>query len=277
MVVATVAAPKMTLETITPTIALEYLERMPKNRRLRQSRVDRLALDMGNGHWVPAASGPIRFNIDGELIDGQHRLWALAGTGMAIDFMVVRDVPKEGIYVIDTNRPRTLADALYMTGETREIYLSGAINFYASWQSTGIIQKLSSNSAISTNDALALFADNPGLRDAVVVAEAITRKLKGGPGRWGCMVYILNNIDQEDADAFFNQLVTGEDLNQASPILKLRSRLFEDGSSNRKLRITDYTALVLKAWNMWRSGQTSPRALTWRSGGANPEAYPVPS
>ena len=58
----------VTVETITPTLALEYLESMSKNRRVRQSRVDRLANDMEEGAWIAEASGPIRFNTKGRVI-----------------------------------------------------------------------------------------------------------------------------------------------------------------------------------------------------------------
>lgn len=275
MVVTTINT-AMKTELITPAIALEYLETMPKNRRLRQSRVDRLAAAMSNGAWIPEACGPILFNIEGHLIDGQHRLWALASVGKSIEFTVVRGVPNEGLYVIDTHRPRTLADALYIAGEVNEIPLSGAINFYAAWLNSGRMQKLSSAHAPTTAQALELFAKHPALRDSVTLGIAIRRSLKGGPGRWGCIVHILRSIDQEDADAFFDSLQTGQELNAASPILQLRKRLADDAMAVRRMQVVDYTALVFKAWNMWKSGQSTPRQLSWRGGGANPEAYPIP-
>ena len=61
----------MTMHTqllLQPQPLVEYLGTMPKNRRVRQSRDDRLANDMEEGAWIAEASGPIRFNTKGRVI-----------------------------------------------------------------------------------------------------------------------------------------------------------------------------------------------------------------
>ena len=267
----------VTVETIGPITAQEYLDQMPKNRRLSQAGVDRWAKAMKEDDWIPEANGPIRFDTDGNLIDGQHRLRALIATGLALSFIVVRNVPPAGLYVMDLNRTRTLADALYINGETDSGGLASTINFYGEYLRSGMVQKISwSGIHFAIPEALAILNEAPGLRGSLKTGHAMRRTFHGGPGRWAIIHYILSGVDAEDAAAFLSQLSTGEDLHQAHPILHLRKRLLDDVVAIRKLPIRDYTALIFKAWNMWRTGKTTPRALFWRAGGRSPELYPVP-
>ena len=267
----------VTVETIGPITAQEYLNQMPKNRRLSQAGVDRWAKAMKEDDWIPEANGPIRFDTDGNLIDGQHRLRALIATGLALSFIVVRNVPPAGLYVMDLNRTRTLADALYINGETDSGGLASTINFYSEYLRSGMVQKISwGGKGLTIPEALALLNEAPGLRGSLKTGHSMRRFFQGGPGRWAIVHYILSSVDAEDAAAFLSQLSTGIDLHQAHPILHLRRRLLEDAGAIRKLPIRDYTALIFKAWNMWRTGKTTPRALYWRAGGRNPESYPVP-
>jgi hypothetical protein len=268
--------PTITQEHITPEVALQYLDLMPVNRRLSQARVDRLTSTMAAGTWNEHLVDPLRFDTNGHLIDGQHRLWALVSSGVSLNFFVARNIPLDGIYLIDTGRARTLADALHINGEVDSYSLAGAVNFYSEWCINGALQKNSAGSTLTPLQGLAIYKDNPGLKAGVTAGNSLRKHLKGGAGRWAAIVYILRTIDNDDADAFITHLTTGEDLHPAHPILQLRKRLLEDAMALRKLYIREYSALVFKTWNLWRKGQTTPRKLAWRAGGKSPEAYPIP-
>jgi hypothetical protein len=275
---ATPAMTKVTtsIETITPALALEYLENMPKNRRRSQPLIDRYTSDMQNGEWRTGLGDPLRFSVEDALIDGQHRLWAVASAGVTLDFTVIRGLPTEAMLFLDGGRARSLADALYLNGEADTFALAGAINFYAGYLKHQMIQKTRPGDTLTKAQGLRALEQHPGLRDEVKVASSIRRQLKGGGGRWAAATYVLRGTNDEDTEAFVNHLITGENLHAAHPVLQLRQRLLEDAISQRKLQVRDYTALIFKSWNMYRSGQTSPRKLTWRGGGLHPENYPIP-
>jgi len=115
-------------EVITPDIARQYLGLNYKhNRNLLRSYVERYADDMRSGRWRFEASDPIRFNINGELIDGQHRLHAVITTGITTPFIVIRGIPAEAIHVIDTGKSRSPADALKIHGFTNTVLLAAAL------------------------------------------------------------------------------------------------------------------------------------------------------
>ena len=86
---------KTRTETITPEWAIEKLENHnPHNRKLSEGTVQAYAADMRNGRWVLNHQG-LAFDVNGNLCDGQHRLWAVVFSGKSIEMMVTYDLPVE--------------------------------------------------------------------------------------------------------------------------------------------------------------------------------------
>jgi hypothetical protein len=92
---------EMKLESITPKKAEHYLNRNTSNRKLREGVVERYASDMAGGRWTKCAA-PIVFYEDGEIADGQHRLFAIIESGKSQKFFVMRDLPRDAGLNIDT-------------------------------------------------------------------------------------------------------------------------------------------------------------------------------
>ena len=101
-----------TIETITPQIAEKYLEHnYENNRKISQAWVNQLASDMEADEFLlnPA---PIAFADDGDLIDGQHRLWACVQSNRPFQARVSRGWDKETYKIIDIGKARRIADQL---------------------------------------------------------------------------------------------------------------------------------------------------------------------
>lgn len=102
---------------ITPKTASKWLESNAQfNRKLRQTVVDRYARDMLNGAWNLTHQG-VAFDTKGRLIDGQHRLAAIAKAGVSVRMTVVRDTPAGAFDHVDIGFGRTTADVLSAQGE----------------------------------------------------------------------------------------------------------------------------------------------------------------
>ena len=100
--------------SITPTMALEWLEGNIHNRTLRQPRVMQYAKDMQQGQWHLPHQG-VAFDAFGKLVDGQHRLWAIVEADTKVDMLVTRNVDMDTQLVIDDHLTRTGKDALDLT------------------------------------------------------------------------------------------------------------------------------------------------------------------
>lgn len=95
--------------TITPKIAAEMLSRNRNVRAINETHVNRLAeMMLASRWWLNGES--IKFDIEGQLIDGQHRLSAVVKSGVTIQALCVYNVPIS--FGVDEGRLRTVGDLL---------------------------------------------------------------------------------------------------------------------------------------------------------------------
>ena len=110
---------KVRIETITPDIARAYLAHNMVNRAVSSNRVDAYAKTMKAGNWQLNGEA-IRFNKNGELIDGQHRLLAIIKAGISVQMVVMSDIDNS-VSVYDRGRNRSVTDALVIEGMDRRL------------------------------------------------------------------------------------------------------------------------------------------------------------
>jgi len=102
----------VSVQEITPQAASEMLERNYRNNRsINARRVETYAADMKAGKWTFTGE-PIVFDVDGDLVNGQHRLTAIIKSGIAIASLIVEGVEDQAVTNMDQNMPRTLRNVL---------------------------------------------------------------------------------------------------------------------------------------------------------------------
>lgn len=106
--------PKISLETINAEKAKEYLSKNNKNRHLREWHIKSFENDLKEGKFLDYAE-TIKFDVKDHLIDGQHRLSAIANTKIPAKFIVIRNLPDEIANVIDQGAVRNVEDILAMS------------------------------------------------------------------------------------------------------------------------------------------------------------------
>ena len=88
---------KTEIKTITPKWAAEVLEKHnPRNRNVSENTVSSYASDMKNKRWTLTHQG-IAFDENGDLIDGQHRLWAVVFADVEVEMMVTTGIPTQQV------------------------------------------------------------------------------------------------------------------------------------------------------------------------------------
>lgn len=121
----------MTLETISPTKAKAYLKRnLEYNRSLNPKAIDTFAKEIVNGGWH-LAGDPIRFDENGKLCDGQHRLTAVVKAGKAIQVYVIRNIKVACMKVIDSGTARTMGHRFTMHGYKNGTILAASSAMFA--------------------------------------------------------------------------------------------------------------------------------------------------
>lgn len=115
-----------TWEEITPEKAHEYLAMNKNNRALMPGVVDRYAKDLKDGKWIIGTS-TICFDINGNLIDGQHRLQAIIKANIPVRMEVKRNLSEDAFKAMDIGKPRKPKDMFSIAGISNYVFLSGVI------------------------------------------------------------------------------------------------------------------------------------------------------
>lgn len=261
------------VETVTPEIAEAWLGRNSHNRALRNRHVEDLAGAITRGEWRLNGDA-IRFAVDGSLLDGQHRLWAVIEAGQSIETLVIRGLTKDTQETMDYGARRRLSDALRLRGEANAAGLAAVLSYF--WRMEhGHVRNGSVRPTVP--QAVALLDAHPGLRDFVTKAGRTNKRFRVSSAMVGSVMYQFDSIDHDDAEEFWRALESGAGLEEGSPILVLRRWLEQQsvaGAGSRANALTTH-ALVVKAWNFWRDGQEIAR-LSWKASGTKAEAFPEP-
>jgi hypothetical protein len=101
---------------ISPSDAKEILEHyhIPHNRNISRNLVSRYVNCMKRGEW--GLSESIKFNINGQLCDGQHRLTAVIVSDCSLDFFVQGGYLPGDMGNIDRGKNRRLVDIAVIDG-----------------------------------------------------------------------------------------------------------------------------------------------------------------
>lgn len=98
---------------ITPEIAKIILGKNYKNNRgISDYHVAEMANDMKRGAWSSDACEPLKFDKNGTMIDGQHRMYALVRSGKTIRFFIQTGLNTEAYKLLDNGARRSAANLL---------------------------------------------------------------------------------------------------------------------------------------------------------------------
>jgi len=109
---------KMTvaIEDIDPEQAKYLLNKnFENNRNIVKSQVTKLVTSMRKDIFY-CSSDAIAIDEDGNLVNGQHRMSAVAQSGVTCEFLVVRGFPREHVKCIDLGRKRMMDDRIQIAG-----------------------------------------------------------------------------------------------------------------------------------------------------------------
>src|SRR5437870_4405417 len=120
---------------ITPEMAQKWLAHPMTNRRLRESRVRKIAKDLEGGHWVLNGE-TIKRSKSGAVLDGQHRLQAIIRSNMPTPSLVVEGLPDEIFESLGQEAPRTVADVLGMEGCTYYTTVASTVRYLNEYDTT---------------------------------------------------------------------------------------------------------------------------------------------
>jgi hypothetical protein len=250
---------KTELRVVTPEIAKEMLSRNHGNRNVSDRHVEFLSSQMKGDRWVFDGQ-PIRFNVNGRLLDGQHRLNAIIKSGKEQQFLIVTGIESSAFKVMDTGKNRNSSDVFKIQGIDYGSQVSVTTRLvYNIKQGTNAV-----STKVSNSELLEYFESNESILDCVKQSEKLYKEF-GRILSWthiAAFMYLFSEKSVTESEDFFNKLCTGLDLSINSPIYVLRKKLMSDAVSIQKLPRNDKYALIIKSWNHYRKG-SEVKFLKW--------------
>lgn len=242
--------------TITPEMAGEWLLKNTKNRHVTKRSVERFAESMEAKEWVLNGES-IKFDTQGILLDGQHRLMAIVKSGCAIESTVDFDIDPKAFTTLDTGRKRAGSDALSILGFENTQGLAAAIRVYLIYQKGRLFSD--NGRANITNDQICHFATNyPALISLMQIGiqSGFINRLMG-KSLAGGLYPLIYRSNPEKAVQFYYILESGDayKYKNGATVLLLRDRLMMGaGKTSGGMRQAQISALIIHTWNHFLDG-----------------------
>lgn len=269
--------------TIEPKLAEQMLTGNVSNRDYRHNgkHAREMRETLRSGEWTLNGE-TIKIGDDGTLIDGQHRLNACVDTGIPITTFVAMGLATKAFKTVDHTLRRSIADQLKGLGFpnpsgsaaiAKSLYIVDRTNSLKAGFSSG------STAMIPTVNQVVEYAVDhfDEIEAGLNKGYRVNRFLPVSP-RIASVFYILAaRADIDDADFFFDKMVTGSELTEGSPILALRRALeiAESKKSSSESSTLHKSGLISKAWTRFREG-VEVKSLQFRVGGARPDDHVIP-
>lgn len=256
---------------LTPTMALKMLDANKVNRPLNEAHVSRIAKQITEGKWK-FNGDTIKISEDEDVLDGQHRLWAIDRAGVAVPTIIVRGIKRDAFATIDTIRKlRSGADVLSLADSSiaSRQFTAAALKWLVQYQKTKGDLRLRGKAVNrpENSDILAAFNAHDHMPDAVDKVKHLRRIC--APSVLAFVYYLAASRDLELADKMIEIMDAPGKTPQNHPFFILRDQLAKGSYTP-----IEKVALCFKALNAAKSGKRIT-VLRWVGQGKNPEVFPA--
>lgn len=240
-------------------------------RGISQARVHLFAAKIREGSWMATPQG-IVFDIYDRLIDGQHRLAAFLESGLdEIHFTVTTGaLPEHFIHLDEDVGTRHLKDLLTSGGLGNSSLASSAFRMLGAYDALQWRGETDRGYISFGHVSVGKWKNNREQAMAWVfshrsLVEHIAERLSSSDAKSmlrpmslfsGFYLWVALD-DPENADEFFDKLISGAKLSTTDPIFELRRELLKIHTKTSSHRVKTptfvYGALLIKAWNAFRA------------------------
>lgn len=261
---------------VTPAIARRWLDSNTNNRKRSDHQVTRYAADMMADDWV-FTGDPIRFHGSGTLIDGQHRLSAIASIdddGFSVPLLVIEGLGDDAQYAMDQGKKRTTGDQLALSGMSWNTNSMAALAHQMNIIEQGLLFK--SADAISQSKDIAWLRNNPDLAEFVGTNIKWFTKAPCTPTTVAVAACVARvAVGEAESDSLLGKFISGAGLSHTSPILHLRNHLLNLRAAKTRLARRDEIGLVLRAFEREFSGDEVTRVSKPKGGSFTSSTFPT--
>jgi hypothetical protein len=258
---------------VSPDLARTWLSTNSNNRNLRKKLVDQYARDISEGRWLDTGEA-IKFSMSGQLLDGQHRLHAIAKGTQTVRLLVVTGLPDAAMVAIDSGAKRTAADAMRLLGHKNTNALTSIARIALSVERGGYAA-LHGKAPLSHGEIDAWVSANPTVFGAAELAVSVSRDMDCRPAIVGYAAFRTLAIDPFATAAFFDAAAGRGTTYPGHPALALSKRMADARRTREVIPAAGLLSAIFRCWNAYRAG-SEVRALKINStaGGLIPVPEP---
>jgi hypothetical protein len=261
--VQTATQPTVEIVTITPEMARGFLELNTTNRPLAEHRVVTFQRDIENGAWRLTGEA-VKFDTSGNLLDGQHRLWAVVNADKPITTFVVTGLEPETQEVMDTGQKRTMGQVLGLRGIINPNVVAAVAILMIQWEQGDRFRDVGTTRTsrmVSHTDISRTLDENPDIIDAV--AFAVARRIPGiTVSVEAFALTLLRRVNKDEADAFMADLATMRTSGAGDPRAALLKRLANARDAHEPIDRYTQAIILIRTWNAVRKGEEQFRVQT---------------
>jgi hypothetical protein len=269
---------KSSVERITPEIATRLIEDSKdiRNRNVSDGHVKWLAEQMKTGKWVLNGEAII-LDDEGQIVDGQHRLWAVIESGTTIESLVTRGVDRKGFATIDTGNARTAANVLNIVGKKDANALGAALSLIHRHE-VGRMFMHGKGSGFTSATGLAILRKHPEIEESVefVGKHHNNVSLKKIPRSIFIFLHYRFSTHAKEKTVEFFEQIGDIRFDTAGTITRmLRDYLLKRNPMGGSVKSLELCAVIIKAWRSFvESRPPSRQTLQWKRAGQYPEDFP---
>lgn len=263
------------LITITPEMAELFLTKNVHNRKISKQVVEGYVYAMKNGNWKVNGDA-IRFDWNGNLIDGQHRLEAIIKSNTNIETWIITGIDPASITTMDKGKNRTTHENIlfehpgYNANQASQITTAIAqILLYDNGQS---VQLGGGSRGLKSFESVNGFlTQNKSTIDNLLHTIQSLTSYRTTIMPYSSLLFIYfvcNRVDPVYTNDFMYKLITGANLDITDQIYKLRDIIIKSKNSDSVYALKDHERIytVLKCFNGIRKNKAfkSEAAMKWK-------------
>ncbi|MCD8286223.1 MAG: hypothetical protein LUD50_03235 [Clostridia bacterium] len=246
-------------------MAKVYLSHNTNNRPVRREKVQEYINQLKTGRFVLDPYDCVGFNTDGVLVNGQHRLMAIAESGIGGWVVVVRNGNKDAFPIVDIGTKRSAGDAFDIAHITDSHNVAAIINKHQALRRNYLSSlggaKEGVKSILSRFEILDFYYQHAAvINDITRFARDFSRlkaKLMRGSDIGALCLYLIldKRRDINTVKSFFTGLYRCGD--ELPTLLLLRRKLIDDRDAPRAAKMTSLMRrnLIATAWNAYIAGR----------------------
>lgn len=216
---------------VDPKMAHTMIKKNVKNRNKRPKHITNLAKAITDNKFITNGA-TIVFDEDGNLQDGQHRLYAIIEANEPALLFIIKGVDPLAFETIDKGKNRSLKDDLQVDGETNCGNLAKAVSTCIKMERGDHLRQ---GVWPSHSEARNYIDTNETIRDRLSFVKNNNGIAWGGNGLLAGIYHQFAKSKPDLAEDFMTGVLTGTDLKEGDPRLALRGKIIS--VSNKKIKV----------------------------------------